>query len=295
MELTTRHPLERPIIRKFVADSGGGPKKTIEELGLSSDLVKLLREKWKINELYPPQQEALPHALDGKNIMLTIPTASGKSLVAHLTIAHRLKNDLVGQKAIYVVPLKALASEKYEELKEIADVTGLKVALAIGDRSGEIRSIEDSDILVCTSERLDSLLRNKSDLITNIGIIVSDEFHLLHDYSRGPTLEVLISRVRHKKPDTQIIALSATVGNCEELANWLGAKLIQSEWRPVSLHSGTLTDLQIKIHRIDGKGGEEWPEPRIIDGKKGKNLLAVLDDTIAVSYTHLTLPTKRIV
>ena len=86
----------------------------------------------------------------------------------------------------------------------------------------------------------------------------------------GPTLEVLISRVRHKKPDTQIIALSATVGNCEELANWLGAKLIQSEWRPVSLHSGTLTDLQIKIHRIDGKGGEEWPEPRIIDGKKEK-------------------------
>ena len=142
MELTTRHPLERPITRKFVADSGGGPKKTIEELGLSSDLVKLLRENWKINELYPPQQEALPHALDGKNIMLTIPTASGKSLVAHLTIAHRLKNDLVGQKAIYVVPLKALASEKYEELKEIADVTGLKVALAIGDRSGEIRSIE---------------------------------------------------------------------------------------------------------------------------------------------------------
>ena len=276
-----------------MADSGGGPKKTIEELGLSSDLVKLLRENWKINELYPPQQEALPHALDGKNIMLTIPTASGKSLVAHLTIAHRLKNDLVGQKAIYVVPLKALASEKYEELKEIADVTGLKVALAIGDRSGEIRSIEDSDILVCTSERLDSLLRNKSDLITNIGIIVSDEFHLLHDYSRGPTLEVLISRVRHKKPDTQIIALSATVGNCEELANWLGAKLIQSEWRPVSLHSGTLTDLQIKIHRIDGKGGEEWPEPRIIDGQKGKNLLAVLDDTIAENGQLLIFVNSR--
>lgn len=276
-----------------MADSGGGPKKTIEELGLSSDLVKLLRENWKINELYPPQQEALPHALNGKNIMLTIPTASGKSLVAHLTIAHRLKNDLVGQKAIYVVPLKALASEKYEELKEIADVTGLKVALAIGDRSGEIRSIEDSDILVCTSERLDSLLRNKSDLIANIGIIVSDEFHLLHDYSRGPTLEVLISRVRHKKPDTQIIALSATVGNCEELANWLGAKLIQSEWRPVSLHSGTLTDLQIKIHRIDGKGGEEWPEPRIIDGKKDKNLLAVLDDTIVENGQLLIFVNSR--
>ena len=265
----------------FVAHSGGGSEKTIEQLGLSPDIVNLLREKWGIKELYPPQQVALPHALNGKNLMLTIPTASGKSLVAHLTIAHRLKNDLINQKAIYVVPLKALASEKYDELKEVADVVGLKVALAIGDRSGEINSIEDSDILVCTSERLDSLLRNKSNLISNIGIIVSDEFHLLHDHSRGPTLEVLISRIRHKKPDTQIIALSATVGNSKELAKWLGAELIQSEWRPVSLHSGTLTELQVKVHRIDGKGDEKWPEPRIIDGKKEKILEAALDDTIA--------------
>ena len=265
----------------FVAHSGGGSEKTIEQLGLSPDIVNLLREKWGIKELYPPQQVALPHALNGKNLMLTIPTASGKSLVAHLTIAHRLKNDLINQKAIYVVPLKALASEKYDELKEVADVVGLKVALAIGDRSGEINSIDDSDILVCTSERLDSLLRNKSNLISNIGIIVSDEFHLLHDHSRGPTLEVLISRIRHKKPDTQIIALSATVGNSKELAKWLGAELIQSEWRPVSLHSGTLTELQVKVHRIDGKGDEKWPEPRIIDGKKEKILEAALDDTIA--------------
>ena len=265
----------------FVAHSGGGSEKTIEQLGLSPDIVNLLREKWGIKELYPPQQIALPHALNGKNLMLTIPTASGKSLVAHLTIAHRLKNDLINQKAIYVVPLKALASEKYDELKEVADVVGLKVALAVGDRSGEINSIEDSDILVCTSERLDSLLRNKSNLISNIGIIVSDEFHLLHDHSRGPTLEVLISRIRHKKPDTQIIALSATVGNSKELAKWLGAELIQSEWRPVSLHSGTLTELQVKVHRIDGKGDEKWPEPRIIDGKKEKILEAALDDTIA--------------
>ena len=281
MELTTRHPLERPIMRMFVSHSGGGSKKTIEQLGLCPDIVNLLREKWGIKELYPPQQEALPHALSGKNLMLTIPTASGKSLVAHLTIAHRLKNDLINQKAVYVVPLKALASEKYDELKEVADVVGLKVALAVGDRSGEINSIENSDILVCTSEKLDSLLRNRSNIISNIGIIVSDEFHLLHDHSRGPTLEVLISRIRHKKPDTQIIALSATVGNSEELAKWLGAELIQSEWRPVSLHSGTLTELQVKVHRIDGKGDEKWPEPRIINGEKKKVLHAALDDTIS--------------
>ena len=237
---------------------------SIEGLGLSQDLVDLLTNKWGIKELYPPQQKALPAALSGKNIMLTIPTASGKSLVAHLTIAHRLKNDLDGQKALYIVPLKALATEKYNELKEIADIVGLKVDLSVGDRGGENNSVENSDILVCTSEKLDSLLRNRSELISKIGIIVSDEFHLLHDPGRGPTLEVLISRIRHKRPEAQIIALSATVGNCEELAKWLDAELIYSEWRPVTLHSGTLTDLQVKVHRIDGKGDDEWPEPRTI-------------------------------
>jgi len=293
MELTTRHPLERPIVSKLVEHSGGGSGKTIKHLGLSSKIIDFLSEKWGIKELYPPQQEALPHALNGKNLMLTIPTASGKSLVAHLTIVHRLMHDLLEQKAIYVVPLKALASEKYDELKEIASVVGLKVALATGDRSGEINSIEDSDILVCTSERLDSLLRNRTNLISNIGIIVSDEFHLLHDHSRGPTLEVLISRIRHRKPNAQIIALSATVGNCNELAEWLGAELIQSEWRPVSLHSGTLTELKVKVHRIDGKGDEKWPEPRTIAGKKGKDLQAALDDTIAENGQLLIFVNSR--
>lgn len=267
---------------------------SIKKLGLSPNLVDLLTNKWGIKELYPPQQKALPAALSGKNIMLTIPTASGKSLVAHLTIAHRLKNDLEGQKALYIVPLKALATEKYNELKEIADTVDLKVGLAIGDRSGENNSIESSDILVCTSEKLDSLLRNRSELISKIGIIVSDEFHLIHDYGRGPTLEVLISRIRHKKPDAQIIALSATVGNCKELAKWLDAELIYSEWRPVTLHSGTITNLEVKIHRIDGKGDDEWPEPRTIEGTNGKSLQAALDDTIKEGGQLLVFVNSRI-
>ena len=277
----------------FVEHSSGGSKTSLDDLGLSTELTNLLRVKWGIKELYPPQQKALPAALSGKNIMLTIPTASGKSLVAHLTIAHRLKNDLKMQKAIYVVPLKALATEKYNELKEISDVVGLKVGIAIGDRSGESNSVDDSDILVCTSEKLDSLLRSRPELISRIGIVVSDEFHLLHDHGRGPTLEVLISRIRHKRPEAQIIALSATVGNCEELAEWLDAELIQSEWRPVTLHSGTLTNLEVKVHRIDGKGDEKWPEPRTIQGTKGKNLQAALDDTIKESGQLLVFVNSR--
>ncbi|SVC36871.1 uncharacterized protein METZ01_LOCUS289725, partial [marine metagenome] len=116
----------------------------------------MLRDDWGIEELFPPQAEALPHALSGRNVMLTIPTASGKSLVAHLAIVHRLTSDLEGARALYIVPLKALATEKVAELREIASAVGLRVGLAIGDRGGEAGMIEEADILVCTSEKLDS-------------------------------------------------------------------------------------------------------------------------------------------
>ena len=113
------------------------PSTRLDELGLEKKIVSFLKKKWGIEELFPPQSEALPYSLKGDNVMLTIPTASGKSLIAYLTIIHRLVNDLEGQKAIYVVPLKALAKEKFRDLKEITNKMNLEVGLAIGDREGE--------------------------------------------------------------------------------------------------------------------------------------------------------------
>ena len=240
----------------------------------------MLHENWGIEELFPPQAEALPYALSGRNVMLTIPTASGKSLVAYLAIVHRLTSDLEGARALYVVPLKALATEKVAELREIASVVGLRVGLAIGDRGSETGMIEEADILVCTSEKLDSLLRTRSEMMDRVGIVVSDEFHLLHDPGRGPTLEVLLSRIRHRRPEAQIIALSATVGNATEMAEWLDSKLIVSDWRPVTLRYGTLTGLDARVHRVDGSGEEILPEPRELEGKTTRPLQAILQDTV---------------
>ena len=93
---------------------------SLEEFEFDVRLKKMLQEKWGINSLFPPQAEALPNSLKGRNLMLAVPTASGKSLVAHITLANRLIGDLSGQRGIYIVPLKALASEKYEELKRCA-------------------------------------------------------------------------------------------------------------------------------------------------------------------------------
>ena len=226
--------------------------------------------------------------------MLAVPTASGKSLVAHITLANRLIGDLNGMRGIYIVPLKALASEKYEELKDVCSSVGLKVGLAIGDRGSETSLVENSDILVCTSEKLDSMLRSKPSLLDDIGIVVADEFHLMQDPSRGPTLEIILSRIRNRSSRVQILALSATVGNAKELSNWLEADLVTSNWRPIALYSGTLTGLDMKYHSVESPGDDfVLPEPKRLEGGVQKNLHSVMDDTIAMGKQMLVFVSSR--
>ena len=275
-------------------DEAGLEMVDLRDFRIDERLKKMLEENWGISRLFPPQARALPNSLDGRNLMLAIPTASGKSLVAHITMAHRLSNDLKGMRGVYIVPLKALASEKFRELSEICKSVDLKVGLAIGDRSSENNFVEDSDVLVCTSEKLDSMLRSNPSLMDDIGIVVADEFHLLQDPNRGPTLEILLSRIRHRVEGAQILALSATVGNANDLAEWLDADLVKSEWRPIALYSGTLTGLDLRYHSVESPGGDfSLPEPKRLDGGVNKNLHSVLDDTTEMSKQMLVFVASR--
>jgi len=280
-----------------MAQPDSPPSGLIKELGLDSRLESMLDEEWGIEELYPPQTEALPHSLSGKSLMLAAPTASGKSLVAYLTIVQRLISDLKGDLALYLVPLKALGSEKFDELKEIASKVDLKVGLAMGDSGAETRMIEDSDILVCTSEKLDSILRTRPELMERVRIVVSDEFHLLDNPERGPNLEIVLSRLRHMNPDTQVIALSATVGNAQNIAEWLDAELVSSDWRPVALQYGTITkfdrDLKLDVHRIDGPEDAALPESRSIESEGNNPLKIILEDKISRGEQMLIFVSTR--
>jgi helicase len=219
----------------------------LKKLPLNLEIIDILKEH-EISELYPPQAEALPYVLKGENTILSIPTASGKSLVAYLAIVNRLIHE--GGKALYVVPLKALAREKYEELR-LFQKLGLKVGISTGDLDDSDPRLARFDIIVCTSEKADSLLRHKVSWMDKIKVLVIDEIHLIHDPSRGPTLEVIISHFKALNPNTQIIALSATIKNATELSIWLDGKLIQSDWRPVPLREGVFHSNEIKYD--DGK------------------------------------------
>lgn len=209
----------------------------LEDLpGLDARLPAILREQG-YGDLWPSQIEAAPLAVSGESVVLSVPTASGKSLVAYLAL---LSRALAGARGMYLVPLRALASEKFEDLKALCQPLGLRVAIAIGDLDADDPQLARFDIVVATSEKADALMRHKAGWLRDVGCIVADEVHLLGEPSRGPTLEVLLARFRQLNPQAQIVALSATIANSKEMAAWLGAAHVRTEWRPVQLREGIL-------------------------------------------------------
>ncbi|HLD87474.1 MAG TPA: DEAD/DEAH box helicase [Candidatus Nanoarchaeia archaeon] len=202
----------------------------------------LLKE---ITELRPSQKKAVSAGLlDGKNLLICTPTASGKTLIAELA---SMKAVLEKRgKAVYIVPLKALATEKYREFKRRYEGVA-KIALSIGDLDASDPYLAEYDIIITTSEKLDSLLRHQAPWVMNVATVIIDEIHLLNDPSRGPTLEIIITLLRKILKDVQIIGLSATIGNPEELSEWLGASLVQDDWRPVKLKKGVYLDGKIEF------------------------------------------------
>lgn len=199
--------------------------------------------KQGIKEFRPAQKKAIDAGLlQGANILVCTPTASGKTLIAEMAAA---KAILEGKgKAIYIVPLVALASEKAKEFKRKYE--GLfKVALSVGDFDSSDPHLMDYDLILCTAEKLDSLIRHHAPWLRFVSVVIVDEVHLLNDVSRGPTLEILITLLKKILPQVQVIALSATIGNPQELAAWLGAALVKDDWRPVPLHKGVYYDGKI--------------------------------------------------
>jgi helicase len=192
-----------------------------------------------ITSLYPPQEKAVPLVLRGKNLVLAVPTASGKSLVAYLAAVKRVLHDR--GKVLYIVPLRALAAEKLEDLQKFERL-GLRVGMSIGDYDDSDRHIDELDILVATSEKADAIMRHRPEWVRSMSLVIADEVHLMNDPGRGPTLEITLTKLRMLNPKVQVIALSATVGNSKEMAEWLGAEHIAMEWRPVKLKEGVYLD-----------------------------------------------------
>jgi len=230
-----------------------------------------------IDELYPPQAECVEKGLfQGKNILLAVPTASGKTLVAEMAMHHHISR---GGKCLYIVPLKALASEKFEDFAR----KRVRVGISTGDFDRRDENLGRNDIIVATSEKVDSLIRNRAHWIPAITLLVVDEVHLIDDPHRGPTLEMVITKMRARTKNLQVIALSATIGNPGALAGWLDAAMVTGSWRPVELRQGVYSCGRITF-------GAETREVPPVSRNEDVNLLL---DTVSTGGQCLVFVSSR--
>jgi helicase len=249
--------------------------------GLPSGVPDFLREAG-IEELYPPQAAAVEAGVtEGESLVASVPTASGKTLVAELAMLASVHR---GGTALYVVPLRALASEKKAEFERWAEF-GVEVGISTGNYESSEEWLGSRDVVVATSEKVDSLVRNGAPWIDDLTCVVADEVHLVDDPHRGPTLEVTLAKLRRINPDLQVVALSATVDNADEVAGWLDAELVQSDWRPIDLRTG--------VHYGDAITFDDGDQREVPVGRGERPTAALVDDALAEGGSSLVFVNSR--
>jgi helicase len=266
--------------------------------GVPDWLPDHLREQG-IESLYPPQAEAVDAGVtEGESLVAAIPTASGKTLIATLAMLAGIERGVSeprsdgsedqprssGGKALYIVPLRALASEKQADFEEYEQY-GLDVGVSTGNYESEGGWLADKDIVVATSEKVDSLVRNDAPWLDDLSCVVADEVHLVDDSERGPTLEVTLAKLRQLNQNLQTVALSATIGNADELADWLDAELVDSDWRPIELQKG--------VHYGDAMHLEDGSQTRVPVRNSEDQTAAVVRDTLEDDGSSLVFVNSR--
>ncbi|NHX35385.1 MULTISPECIES: ATP-dependent DNA helicase [Halolamina] len=235
-----------------------------------------------VEALYPPQAEAVERGVtDGENVVAAVPTASGKTLIAELAMLSAVER---GGTALYIVPLRALASEKRAEFERWEEY-GVTVGVSTGNYESDGEWLGSRDVVVATSEKVDSLVRNGAPWIDDLSCVVADEVHLVDDRERGPTLEVTLAKLRRLNHDLQTVALSATVGNAPEIADWLDAELVDSDWRPIDLKTG--------VHFGNAINFADGSQRKVRVDSGGKQTPALVDDTLDEGGSSLVFVNSR--
>lgn len=235
---------------------------------------RLLPDRWlkyidrpRIN---PLQSKAIPAVLstDG-HVMVVAPTSSGKTLVGEVAALRSILDE--GKTAVWLLPARALAAE-VAETAERWRKHGIRSVQLTGEVNLSSASIRQAQLWVATTEKFESLYRRSSlsDYIGNIGCLIIDEVHLVGDESRGATLESLIARLRQAHERTRIVALSATVSNADEVAEWFKADLIRTDWRP------TVLTTQLVPYKVAPDA--RWAEKEAAKNRALRPLLADLRD-----------------
>ncbi|HLJ68532.1 MAG TPA: DEAD/DEAH box helicase [Chloroflexota bacterium] len=204
------------------------------------------------------QIEAIGHIRDGRSVMVAAPTSSGKTVVAEYALWNALQH---GSRAIYTTPIKALSNQKRRDLEALFPG---QIGLLTGDRSEN----PDAPIVVMTTEVLRNMLVEDPDSLSWVTCVVFDEVHYLADTDRGTVWEEAIITCPQQ---VQLVCLSATIANAEEIAAWIGEvhrdiALVRHDERPVPLEHFYYT--QGKLHLVR----DQWGERRAMFVREGRSV-----------------------
>lgn len=201
--------------------------------------------------------------LDGANLVVSAPTSSGKTLVGELAA---LKGTAERRRALFLLPTRALVNDKYQEFRRKYDGFGLRTIRATGEFDDEVSDLlrGQYDVALLTYEKCSGILLGSPHVLRQVGTVVIDEAQMITDPSRGANLEFLLTLLRSRRAEgisPQLIALSAVIGDSRGLDEWLDARLLRRNERPVPLDEGVLrADGQFRFVSAEG---DERLEPSI--------------------------------
>ena len=241
----------------------------------------------------PMQSKVVEKRLFEKNLVVSSPTASGKTIIAELSSLHSILEKK--QKVVYTCPLRALASEHFEDFKKKYSSMKIRFALSTGDLDSSSAYLANFDCIFTTYEKLDSLIRHNASWLQGIGVLIVDEIHEI-DSGRGPTIEVTVAKLKQLNPKVRLLALSATIPNAKEIAEWLSAELVESDYRPVPLQEGVFFNEKIFFNDSEEEISGENPLSALVENtliEKKKQALVFANtrkraETIAVSLADFT-------
>ena len=179
--------------------------------------------------------------LSGEHLVAVAPTSSGKTLIGELAA---LKAVTHRQRALFLLPLKALVADKRRHFEAVYGAYGLRTIEATGETDDISPLLRGRyDVALLTYEKFASIALTHPHVIEQAGVIIIDEAQMIADRSRGANLEFLLTLIRMRRREgiePQLIALSGVIGQTNGLERWLGARLLRRDERPVPLDEGLI-------------------------------------------------------
>ncbi|XP_058074387.1 helicase and polymerase-containing protein TEBICHI isoform X4 [Magnolia sinica] len=268
-----------------------------------------------ISKLYPWQVECLQvdGVLQKRNLVYCASTSAGKSFVAEILMLRRVIST--GKMALLVLPYVSICAEKAEHLEGILEPLGKHVRSFYGNQGGGTLP-KDTSVAVCTIEKANSLVNRllEDGRLSEVGIIVIDELHMVGDQNRGYLLELMLTKLRYAagegntesssgdssgtssgKADPahglQIVGMSATMPNVAAVADWLQAALYQTDFRPVPLEEyfkvgNAIYNKKMELVRTIPKNAD-------LGGKDPDNIVELCNEVVQEGHSVLIFCSSR--